>query len=160
MADKQTFEAVLEKHPKMDAAGITIPFDVEKVFGKRRVPVVIEINGEQYRTTIAHMGGKYSVHTPKEYRTRAGIVPGERIVITLWQDLEKRSVELPEDLAKALKTIPEGLKTWEKLSYTTQKEHVRSVESAKQPETRIRRIQKIVDSMRPNRANRDDSHSP
>lgn len=147
MADKQTFEAVLEKHPKMDAAGITIPFDVEKVFGKRRVPVVIEINGEQYRTTIAHMGGKYSVHTPKEYRTRAGIVPGERIVITLWQDLEERSVELPQDLAKALKTIPDGLKTWEKLSYTTQKEHVRSVESAKQPETRIRRIQKIVDSM-------------
>lgn len=160
MADKQTFEAVLEKHPEMDAAGITIPFDVEKVFGKRRVPVVIEINGEQYRTTIAHMGGKYGVHTPKEYRTRSGIVPGERIVITFWQDLEKRSVELPKDLAKALKTIPGGFKIWQKLSYTTQKEHVRSVESAKQPETRIRRIQKIVDSMRPNRANRDDSHSP
>lgn len=147
MADKQTFEAVLEKHPKMDAAGITIPFDVEEVFGKRRVPVVIEINGEQYRTTIAHMGGRYLIGTPKEYRMRAGIVPGELIVITLWQDLEKRTVEIPKDLAKAIKTIPDGLKTWEKLSYTTQKEHVRSVESAKQPETRIRRIQKIVDSM-------------
>lgn len=147
MADKQTFEAVLEKHPKMDAAGITIPFDVEEVFGKRRVPVVIEINGEQYRTTIAHMGGRYLIGTPKEYRMRAGIVPGELIVITLWQDLEKRTVEIPKDLAKAIKTIPDGLKTWEKLSYTTQKEHARSVESAKKPETRIRRIQKIVDSM-------------
>ncbi|MBX3293193.1 MAG: DUF1905 domain-containing protein [Acidobacteria bacterium] len=147
MADKQTFEAVLEKHPKMDAAGITIPFDVEEVFGKRRVPVVIEINGEQYRTTIAHMGGRYLIGTPKEYRMRAGIVPGELIVITLWQDLEKRTVEIPKDLAKAIKTIPGGLKTWEKLSYTTQKELVRSVESAKKPETRIRRIQKIVDSM-------------
>lgn len=147
MADKQTFEAVLEKHPKMDAAGITIPFDVEEVYGKRRVPVVIEINGEQYRTTIFHMGGKYMVGTPKEYRERAGLTPGERIVITMWYDTEERTVEIPKDLAKELKSIPGGLKNWEKLSYTTKKEHARSIEGAKQTETRLRRIQKIVDSL-------------
>lgn len=147
MADKQTFEAVLEKHPKMDAAGITIPFDVEEVYGKRRVPVVIEINGEQYRTTIFHMGGKYMVGTPKEYRERAGISAGERIVITMWRDIEERTVEIPKDLAKELKSIPGGLKNWEKLSYTTKKEHARSIEGAKQTETRLRRIQKIIESL-------------
>lgn len=131
----------------MDAAGIVIPFDVEKVFGKKRVPVVIEINGEQYRTTICRMGGRYMVGTPKEYRKRAGIAAGERIVITLWRDEAERTVELPKDLAKALKTVPGGLANWEKLSYTTKKEHARTVESAKQAETRLRRIQKIVKSL-------------
>ncbi len=36
MADKQTIEVVLEKHESMEATGITIPFDVEKVFGAKR----------------------------------------------------------------------------------------------------------------------------
>jgi hypothetical protein len=39
MAAKQTIEVVLEKHPTLAATGITIPFDVEKVFGAKRVPV-------------------------------------------------------------------------------------------------------------------------
>lgn len=147
MADKQTFEAELEGHSTMDAAGFVIPFDVEKVFGKKRVPVVIEINGEQYRTTICRMGSRYMVGTPKEYRKRAGIAAGERIVITLWRDEAERTAELPKDLAKALKTVPGGLANWEKLSYTTKKEHARTVESAKQAETRLRRIQKIVKSL-------------
>lgn len=37
MAEKQTFKTKLEKHENMDAAGITIPFDVEQVFGAKRV---------------------------------------------------------------------------------------------------------------------------
>jgi len=39
MADKQIFEATLEKHEKLEATGITVPFDVEAVFGAKRVPV-------------------------------------------------------------------------------------------------------------------------
>ncbi|MEO6655772.1 MAG: DUF1905 domain-containing protein [Pyrinomonadaceae bacterium] len=42
MTEKQTFKTVLEKHPGMEATGITIPFDVEKVFGAKRVPVKAE----------------------------------------------------------------------------------------------------------------------
>lgn len=39
MAEKQIFKTVLEQHKGMDATGITILFDVEKVFGAKRVPV-------------------------------------------------------------------------------------------------------------------------
>ena len=38
-AMKQTITVKLEKHEKLDATGITIPFDVEKVWGAKRVPV-------------------------------------------------------------------------------------------------------------------------
>ena len=39
MAEKQIITVVLEKHPTLDATGITIPFDVEEVFGAKRVAV-------------------------------------------------------------------------------------------------------------------------
>ena len=51
MAEKQTFDVVLEKHENMEATGITIPFDVEKVFGAKRVPVKVWINGAEHRST-------------------------------------------------------------------------------------------------------------
>ena len=37
-SEKQTFEA-LEKHETMNATGITIPLDVENLFGAKRVLV-------------------------------------------------------------------------------------------------------------------------
>ena len=51
MAEKQTFEVVLVKRETMEATGITIPFDVEKVFGAKRVPVKVSINGAEHRST-------------------------------------------------------------------------------------------------------------
>lgn len=52
MAEKQTFEVLLEMHKKSEATGITTPFDVEQVFGAKRVPVKVSINGVDYRSTI------------------------------------------------------------------------------------------------------------
>ncbi len=143
MADKQTFETVLVKHEKLDATGIQIPFDVEAVFGAKRVPVKAEINGAEYRGSTARMGGVYMLGVPKEFRTRAGIAAGDHIVVTLEKDMAERMVEIPADLAAALKES--GLsKVFDALSYTLRKEHVRSIEDAKTPETRTRRIEKTI----------------
>lgn len=83
MAEKQTFETVLEKHENMDATGITIPFDVEKVFGAKRVPVKVSINGAQHLSTIVRMGGKYMVGVPKIFREAANVKAGDLITVTL-----------------------------------------------------------------------------
>lgn len=103
MAEKQTIEVVLEKHKTLDATGITIPFDVEKVFGTRRVPVKAEINGAVYRGSIVRMGGKYMLGIPKAFRKEAGIVAGDNIVVTIELDDTPRTVETPADLAEAIK---------------------------------------------------------
>lgn len=143
MADKQTFETVLVKHENLDATGIQIPFDVEAVFGAKRVPVKAEINGAEYRGSTARMGGKYMLGVPKEFRTRAGIAAGDHIVVTLEKDTAERMVEIPADLAAALEES--GIsKVFDALSYTLRKEHVRSIEDAKTPETRTRRIEKTI----------------
>lgn len=72
-SEKQTFEALLEKHEKMEATVINIPFDVTKVFGAKRVPGKVSINVADYRGSIVRMGGKYMLGIPKKFRDSAGI---------------------------------------------------------------------------------------
>ena len=57
----------------MDATGITIPFDVEKAFGAKQVPVKVSINGAEYRSTIMKMRGEYMMAVPKIFREAANI---------------------------------------------------------------------------------------
>lgn len=144
MAMKQTFTAKLEKHPKMDAAGVTVPFDVEQVFGAKRVPVVVMINGVEYRTTIVRMGGSYMFGVPKHLRESAGISPGETIKIAVWRDDEERIIEPPKDLAAELKKDTDLKKAWDHLSFTAKKEAARDLEESKKPETRARRLGKTL----------------
>ena len=135
---------MLEQAPGMNATGITIPFDVEEVFGAKRVPVKATINDVEYRGSIVRMGGVYCLGVPKAFRDSAGIKAGDNIVVTLEVDSAPREVVMPDDLAAALANVPSGLAAWEKLSYSHRKEHVRAIEDAKQSETRQRRIEKAV----------------
>ncbi len=140
---KQTFEAVLEKHENMNATGITIPFDVENVFGAKRFPVKASINGANYRGSVVRMGGEYMMGVPKAFRDAAGIKAGDNIVVTLERDTEPRVVKVPADLAESLKKA--SLKNvWEKLSFTHKREHVMAIEQTKRPETRTRRIENAI----------------
>ena len=147
MASKQTFKAVLEKHPTMEATGITIPFDVEAVFGGKRVPVKALINGCGYRGSIVRMGGRYMLGIPKAIRDAAGAKAGEEVKVVVERDAEERTVAPPPDLAKALKNNPAASARWEKLSFTHKKEYARALEDAKKPETRARRLEKTIESL-------------
>jgi bifunctional DNA-binding transcriptional regulator/antitoxin component of YhaV-PrlF toxin-antitoxin module len=145
---KQTIKVKLEKHETLEATGITIPFDVEEVFGAKRVPVKATINGEVYRGSIVRMGGKYLLGIPKAFRQRAGLVAGENIVVTIERDEEERKVEVPKDLAQELRKDPSLNEAWKKLSYTIRKEQARGLEDAKKPETRARRLEKTLELLR------------
>ena len=145
---KQTINVKLEKHEKLDATGITIPFDVEEVFGAKRVPVKATVNGAEYRGSIVRMGGKYMLGIPKAFREAAKIKAGDNIVVTLEPDVEERTVSLPADLAKELKKDKSLRDAWDKLSYTIRKEKVRALEEAKQQETRTRRLEKTLTLLR------------
>jgi hypothetical protein len=146
MPGKQTINVILEQHPGMNATGITIPFDVEDVFGAKRVPVKATVNGACYRGSIVRMGGVYCLGIPKAFREQAGIEAGELIEVTIELDTEERTVDVPQGLLDALRAA--GLaEAWNNLSYTHRKEHARSVADAKTPETRARRIKKAVETI-------------
>ncbi|HUR99292.1 MAG TPA: YdeI/OmpD-associated family protein [Pyrinomonadaceae bacterium] len=141
---KQIINVRLEKHEKLDATGITIPFDVEEVFGAKRVPVKATVNDAEYRGTIVRMGGKYMLGIPKVFREAARIDAGDDIVVTLEQDVEERTVTIPSDLAELLKKDAALRSAWDSLSFTIRKENARDLENAKRPETRARRLEKTL----------------
>ena len=130
----------------MDATGITIPFDVEQVFGAKRVPVIVKINGAKHLSTIIRMGGKYVVGIPKIFREAAKVKAGDLIKVTLEKDTAKRTVEIPKDFNDAMKKA-KVTDVFEKMSYTHQKEYVNAVNDAKKEETRNRRIGKNIEQL-------------
>jgi hypothetical protein len=128
---------------------IPVTFDPKPVFGKVRVPVRVTLNGYTYRSTIAVMGGSTCIPLRKSNREAAGLTGDETLEVKLELDLEKRDVEMPKDLARALNTSPGAAKRWQALSFTHQREYVEAVEGAKKAETRARRIANIVKILEP-----------
>ena len=132
----------------MEATGIKIPFDVEAVFGAKRVPVKAVVNGAVYQGSIVRMGGEYMLGIPKAFREAAGIKAGENIVVTLEADTAERTVEVPTDLGRELKKDKKLKTAWDNLNYTLRKENARALEDAKKPETRAKRLEKTLELLR------------
>ncbi|HQE13205.1 MAG TPA: YdeI/OmpD-associated family protein [Flavipsychrobacter sp.] len=59
-------------------------------------------------------------------------------------DFAARKVSLPDDVIDLLKDYPELLVVFQRLSFTHQKEYIAAIEEAKKPETRVRRIEKMM----------------
>lgn len=147
MKPTHAFDAVIE------AAGggafVTIPFDVEQAFGKKRVPVQATFDGEPYRGLVARMGGEcHLLIVRKDIRERIGKQPGDTVHVTLAEDTEPRVVEVPPDLRTALDADAEAAATFDRLSYTHRREYVEWIEDAKREETRRNRVAKAVGMLR------------
>jgi hypothetical protein len=140
----QRFRSVIES-AGTGGAFVSIPFDVEMVFGKKRVPVEATIDAETYRGTLVRMGGpSHMLIVLKEIRERIGKGPGDAVDVVITEDLKPRVVEVPRDLAKALRGQPKALQFFRSLSFTGQKEYARWIEGAKRAETRAGRVAKAV----------------
>jgi hypothetical protein len=125
--------------------GIEVPADVVAALDAgKRPPVVVTVNGYEYRSTIAPMSGKYLLPFSAERRAESGINGGDAIDVELTLDTAPRSVDVPADLQAALDASPTAAAAWETLSYTHKKEHARSVLDAKKAETRSRRIAAVI----------------
>lgn len=132
-----------------NATGLVIPDGVVETLGQgKRLPVRVTINGYTYRNTVAVYGGQYMIGVAAEHRAKAGIAAGDVIEVELALDTEPRVVVMPPDLAEALAPHAGARERFEKLSYTNQKEMVRSIEDAKADATRLRRIEKAVETLR------------
>jgi hypothetical protein len=145
MSEKLEFEVLLEQAEDNKSCGFYFPYDTKEIFGtKARVPVCGTINGTEFRSSLAPMGGScHIMPVNTKLREAAGVKAGDIIKIVLERDDAPRTVEIPEDLAEALKT-DNLTDSFNKMSFTYQKEYSNAVNEAKKEETRIRRIEKIV----------------
>jgi uncharacterized protein YdeI (YjbR/CyaY-like superfamily) len=92
--------------------------------------------------------GTYCLGVLKSIQEAAGLGFGDTITVELELDTAPRTVEVPADLAKALKRDQKAAAAWAALSYTNQKERARALEEAKRPETRERRLAQTIEFLK------------
>ena len=125
--------------------GIEVPADVVAALGAgKRPPVVVNVNGFSYRSTVAPMGGKFLIPFSAARRQDSGMGGGDAIEVDLTLDTAPRTIEVPTDRRTALDESPRAAAAWEALSFSNRKAHVETVAGAKAAETRTRRIAAIV----------------
>jgi hypothetical protein len=129
---------------------IVVPDEVVAAFDRgKRVPVTVTIDGDHtYQNTISSMGGRYLISFNAATRAATGRGAGDEIEVRLELDDAPRTVTPPPELAAALCDDPTAAAAWGALSYSRQKEHAGSVESAKAAATRERRVAKVIASLR------------
>lgn len=147
------FTAVIHQHEGINGAYVVIPFDIQEVYGAKRVKVLATFDGVEYRGSIVSMGGRYLLGITQKIRKEIGKEFGDSVMVTIQKDEAKRVVVLPNDFEAILKVSNEALHFWNELSYSNQRKYVDWVTSAKKEETRTNRLEKAI-TMLSNRTKR------
>jgi uncharacterized protein YdeI (YjbR/CyaY-like superfamily) len=81
-------------------------------------------------------------------RQSAGVQAGDEVEVTVELDAAPRQVEVPEALAAALAADPQAKASFDGMAFTHRKEYARWVAEAKQEQTRQRRAQQALETIR------------
>lgn len=132
-----------------NGAYVEFPFDTQELFGTiGRIPVFVEFDGFPYRGTMLRYGTeKHIIILVKKVREAIGKEPPDIVQVKVKLDDQPRVVELPDDLKEKLEANPDALENFNKLSYSHQKEYVRSIIDSKREETRLNRIKKLLEKL-------------
>lgn len=127
------------------ATGIRVPDTVvEALGGGNRPRVRVTLGGYSYQTTVARMRGEFLFPVSGAVREQAGVSAGDEVDVQIKLDNTPRELEVPAELADALKKNPTAQHAFDKLSYSNKKRHVLAIEGAKTAETRQRRLSKTL----------------
>lgn len=143
------FNAEIKKIEEKDGAYIEIPFDVEEVYGAKRVKVKATFDGVEYRGSIVKMGLPcYIIGITKEIRKKIEKEPGDIIEVTIEKDEEERVVEIPTDFKERIELDNNIKEFWNTLSFSIQKKYVTWITSSKKEETRNKRIDTAIEKLK------------
>jgi Bacteriocin-protection, YdeI or OmpD-Associated/Domain of unknown function (DUF1905) len=125
--------------------GIVVPDEVlEQLAAGRRPPVLVSLNGYEYRNTVGVMNGKAMISVSAAVRTATGLQGGDPVQVMLTVADTPREVVIPDDFAAALAADEQAGAFFGTLSNSLQRYHVDSITSAKSADTRQRRIDKAI----------------
>jgi hypothetical protein len=132
-----------------NATGIPVPEHVVQGLGAgKRVPVIVTIGDFSYRNTVAPYKGEYMISLSSANREAAGLTGDEEIEVALEVDTAPREVDMPADFTSALATDSAARAAFDALSYSAQSRFTLDIAGAKTPETRQRRIDKALSTLR------------
>jgi bifunctional DNA-binding transcriptional regulator/antitoxin component of YhaV-PrlF toxin-antitoxin module len=148
-----TYEEVMKfrtyVEPPEPMRGLEIPREVvDALGGGQRPRVVITVNGHSWKSRVAIMRGRYLLGLSKANRQAAGVETGDEVEVEVEFDPETPVVVEPADLAHALDSDPVARAAYERLAFSEKRRHVHAIESARKPDTRKRRIEKLLATLR------------
>jgi hypothetical protein len=106
------------------------------------------INGFPFRASLEPDRGKshwLKVNRAMHAATRAGI--GDPVTVEITRAGKEPEIRVPMDLRKALAAAPLAQAGWDRITPMARRDWIFSISSAKQPETRRRRIEKACDML-------------
>lgn len=125
---------------------VDVPPDVvDRLGGKGRIPVTATFDGVPYRGSIVRMGGGAVLGVQKAIMAQAGASVGDTLTVVVRNDDAPREVEVPEDLADALRANEVARSAFDRLSFSHRREYVRHITEAKRPETRANRVERTIE---------------
>lgn len=128
--------------------GFVVPADaVAELGGGKRPPVLVTVAAHTLRLRIAPMGERSLIGLTKAHQALLGVEAGQSYDVRIELDTAERTVEIPDDLAAALRADERASTAWHSWSYTKRKEAAHSLTDAKKPETRERRLAAILTSL-------------
>jgi Bacteriocin-protection, YdeI or OmpD-Associated/Domain of unknown function (DUF1905) len=106
------------------------------------------INGHAFRAAIEPDGRKsHWLKVPKKLRESAGAEAGDVVQLEIAPSAKAVEPVVPADLRKALAAAPEARALWSAITPVARRDWILWVVSAKQPETRARRIRNACDML-------------
>jgi len=141
------FEAQLKKGINRQGwTYVDIPATVSKKFkDKGRIPVAGSVDHESFRTSILPKGdGTYYLFVSQPVQNKIGKTVGDYVKIQFAEDLEPRTVDVPNDIIEAFSVSRKAIATFTGFSYSHKKELTEWINEAKKTETRERRIVKAI----------------
>ena len=83
--------------------GIVVPNEViGQLAAGKRPPVLVNVNGYEYRNTVGVMGGRHMISISAAVRSATGLTGGDPIRVTLTIADTPHEVNVPADFAAAL----------------------------------------------------------
>jgi hypothetical protein len=129
----------------VNTTGVAIPPElVAQLEAGVRPPVIAKINDYTYRTTVGVMNGRSMLPFSAQHRQASGIGGGDAVTVELTLDAQPRTIETPDDLARALAADARAAAAFDQLLPSRRKADIENVVGAKTVEIRARRIEALV----------------
>lgn len=123
------------------------PQVVEALEGKGRIAVTATFDGVPYRGSIVRMRGGAVLGVQKAIMAEVDVSVGDTLTVVVRNDDAPREVEVPGDLAEALRRNEAARAAFDGLSFSHRREYVDAINEAKRPETRARRIERTIQQL-------------
>jgi hypothetical protein len=123
---------------------LTLPKNASAKLPSRGMTMVEgTINSFPFRAALEPNGkGSHWLRVNKAMHDAAGADAGDTVTVEITRAGEEPEIRVPMDLRKALAAAPLAQVGWEDITPMARRDWIFSISSAKQPETRRRRIEK------------------